>query len=734
MVGNSKVLTVSYGTFSCTLEGFDDSFDTMKAIAEYFRDLAAEDRYFGAEPPQPDAEVLARIAERELARSVEARREGSAVLLKPAVLDASDAPAPAAKVDEVRAEEERIAAEAEAARAEKEREAQAAREEEERQAQEARDEDARQAAEAEAARAEEEERLAEEARQEEERQAMAAEEKARQEEERAAAKAEAARQEEERAAREAEEAQKAQDAEAARAEEERKDTEADTARAEDELKEAEAARAEEPDAEEAASTEEDAPDAEEEHDAEDEDDAVGSKSDAPEQAAEAEDSSEAAIDETAARSKERGDSLAAKLRRIQAVVGAARAAKSAPASDTFTEDEHAEDFSKASEAAEVPEAAEAPDSQDAATDDAEMTREAPDAGEARPRVLKMKRADFEAAMAHQRGTEGDADAATAEAPGADAAAEQTAESAEAPSDADLAEAKDETAPREDAAEDDPEIESSLSPEDEADLLAELAAAEEAETEDAAQVETQDAADNASEEAAAARPIAQRESPDQTVGRLMDEADAQLDDPSAKSRRDAYSHLKAAVAAREAARSMGDEDKRSDGEREVAYRDDLAQVVRPRRAQTGSEARERPAAAPLKLVASQRVDLPKEDAAPAEPVRPRRVQAAAAPQPATPSNFGSFTAQAGATGLPDILEAAAAYTTHVDGNAVFTRPQVMRMIKNAMPDASFSREDGLRAFGTLLREGRIEKVRGGQFQVTEKTRYQPEARDMQAMAG
>ena len=224
---------------------------------------------------------------------------------------------------------------------------------------------------------------------------------------------------------------------------------------------------------------------------------------------------------------------------------------------------------------------------------------------------------------------------------------------------------------------------------------------------------------------------------EAMDRIMSQTDAELNSPENSRRREAISQLKAAVAATQAARLLGE--KSTDAETddvESAFRDDLKQVVRPRRpmGEVSPDLRsERPRPAPLKLVASQRIDIPQPRPAPKSimPVRPRRVSVQddqelvvpAAPQQQVGS-FAEFAARMGATELPDLLEAAAAYTSFVEGVEDFSRPQLMKKVQD-MAAEDYSREDGLRSFGTLLRQGRIMKTSNGRFAVSEESRFNPE---------
>lgn len=729
MMNNNKILTVSYGTFSCTLEGFDDSFGTMKAIAEYFRDLSSEDRYFGAEPAQPDAEMLAHIAQKEISRRVEARQQDGQIVLSaqtpedpaapaqpaPAPEAAETPKAPAAPQPQVSstAAGPSVVSTSFAPRRPKEISAYY----------DAYRINALKSAEPEAA---------------------------------PAPQAEAAAPRDEVVSR-------------------------DVAAPKPEATQAEAAPASA-----APAPEVDIVPGQPDEDVE------AFFADSPRNEVTVDDQ-DAEIQPVAAPVV---DSIAAKLQRIRAVV-ANQDAPAAPQPQVFDDEdtidaedstddvianaindiqgaldaddtvediaqssdleaEAEEDVAAAQESEEQHEdvAADEVEEADAAQVDADETGEAEEDTAPRGRVLKVKRADIDRAIA-----EGELEEVEEDAPAVLDKPEKPALRIQRDPESTLSDEDEEDLARELA-----ELEATLSsaaadtltdaPEEAEEAVADEDDAPEEETaeedsqEDTAQEETLDIdvseddaeevqaevqADTAAEpEAEAPKAAPQRRSlptldadsgPD--MNRLLAETDNQMDEPEAATRRDAITHLRAAVAAKKADMALGAPDA---AERENnAYRSDLAEVVKPRRPASTTARTERPAEprpAPLKLVAAQRIDTdqPRNVA----PVRPRRV-AAVAPAPVPQAGgFAEFAEEMGATQLPDLLEAAAAYMAFVEGMDDFSRPQLMNTVRQGGAE-DFSREEGLRSFGQLLRTGKLQKLEGGRFKASEQIGFQPDAR-------
>lgn len=132
---------------------------------------------------------------------------------------------------------------------------------------------------------------------------------------------------------------------------------------------------------------------------------------------------------------------------------------------------------------------------------------------------------------------------------------------------------------------------------------------------------------------------------------------------------------------------------------------------------------------MKLVAEQRIDA--DDVLQQRgPIRPRRIVGdvdepvdLAVEQAA---GFAAFAKEMGAKGQHDLLEAAASYLAFVEGRDQFSRPQLMTRVK-MVHQSGFNREDGLRTFGQLLREGKIEKTSGGRFTVSDQIGFRPDGR-------
>ncbi|MBC7155321.1 MAG: hypothetical protein H5U19_12075, partial [Rhodobacteraceae bacterium] len=292
-------------------------------------------------------------------------------------------------------------------------------------------------------------------------------------------------------------------------------------------------------------------------------------------------------------------------------------------------------------------------------------------------------------------------------------------------------------------------ETSLSEQDEAELLKELA---EVDLESKALRTDDENGDEGGAVPGVDRLNQGTETEEAAMSRLMKQANTELAEPESRRRHSAIEHLRAAVAATRADRQSPEAATEAATQNRMdRFRDDLAKAVQPRRPVAGSGNRPAPRRpsldagriAPLVLVSEQRIDA---NAPPrtVQPVRPRRINTGNLALDdnhdddvleqddtrnilASDTGFADFAARIGATELVDLLEAAAVYCAHIEGRESFSRPQVLRKL-NELPDhGEISREDGLRSFGKLLREGRITKVRRGQFSVMEGSRYLPEAR-------
>ncbi|MHA6262670.1 chemotaxis protein CheA [Arenibacterium sp. CAU 1754] len=748
MVQNNKILTVSYGTFSCTLEGFDDSFGTMKAIAEYFRDLAADDRYFGAEPPQPDADMLARIAQREISRQVEARQDTGGGF----VLRAADAAAPAALATVATASAAAATAAPAAEAVETQTEARA-------EEPEAADSHALISDVVDKTRVNTDEAADQPAAQDDIPVAEPVAEVG------TPGDSIAAKLQRIRAVVSRNEAQKGAeftedehaDAFVAAAVSDLNDAlDADDQMAMDEAPETDIAADREMDAAfdrydddddnfEDVVAQDDLTEDQDLDDADFDDDAH----DLAGQVAEIEEEIEEDTEEDTEVAAQPADVLADDDydEDYEDVNGLADQEAPAEFQDVIEEapqaladedyDDDGDDADLGSALAAVAEAMHSDDAIEEDTVDAEPASKAP--GMDLSQFMIRDEDDLDAAVEVEqevgiltRLDDQDLD---------DDDIDVSDLSGDEPEEARLLKIKrdDFDVAFDDGADDD------LTSEDEATLMRELAGMENDIADDYSDEEVDaavsavemsdddDYEDEIADHAHATLPPVADEA-DEDLSRLMAAAEAKMDAPENSTSRETYSHLRAAVAAAEAERDAGGDV--GDHAEDDAYREDLASVVRPRRPVANAAARpQRPMAdtrpAPLKLVAEQRVDA---EAAKAShgPIRPRRVSAAkietteADLDDAGEGGFKAFAADMGATDLPDLLEAAAAYMSFVEGRDQFSRPQLMNKVRQ-VETSDFNREDGLRSFGQLLREGKIEKTGGGRFTASGDIGFRPDER-------
>jgi len=739
MVGSSKILTVSYGTFSCTLEGFDDSFDAMKAIAEYFRDLAADDRYFGAEPPSPDAEMLARIAEREISRRVEAHGADGKIHLRAdhAVLPAgprgavpATQPAPQRPAEDLPAQS--LSTPPHDAKATP---------------------DNRQPR----IPSQPVDGIADKLRR---IRAVAAPSGG------AGAGYTALRFDEDDA--------HAQDfLVGASHPDPGPDAMSDAPAPSAAVPDVQGTPLEDPAPWPGAPSvdgngqqvDEDCAGAAPGADGPGNEYAGGVRFDIAEDACDT-DAGAACFDGFGDFDEDILVLINADQSASQSVAGAQIHADEdlpnqpgstgagtshssgfdhagtyedeAGAADLRIYDALAQLVADTTSAGDADSAETGPVAEVAAIDalsGAAQPAPVPHADQARPlaaRAFKMRRADVDAIL-----DGGDFEQEADESPEPSGNAPESEENLQRALAAVEAELQDVPAPDAPVSDVAPSRPVDMGRERGADESGSPVKADSAQsTPTAYSPEGQSAQVDGATVPRSAR--IDTATPDAQAARIFDEADSQLGAPESNMRRSAIQHLRAAVAATRAEHHAGGDMQGDVDDR--PYRDDLRNAVRPRRpgpvsggltARPGAATALRPAT--LKLVAEQRIDTP------VQPVRPRRITRAdlateadslSALETGTAGSdsgpgFARFAEQMGAVVLTDLLEAAAAYMADIEGKSQFSRPMLMQKLREAQKD-EFSREDSLRSFGQLLRAGKLQKLRGGRFAVTSVTEFRQSA--------
>jgi hypothetical protein len=213
----------------------------------------------------------------------------------------------------------------------------------------------------------------------------------------------------------------------------------------------------------------------------------------------------------------------------------------------------------------------------------------------------------------------------------------------------------------------------------------------------------------------------------SVERIFARTDSVLGEDDNSRRRSTISQLKAAVAVTRAGGTEGEDDEEKSMSR---FRADLEQVVRPEKPAEPA----RPAAgrrmAPLMLVSDQRIDVPASDG-----IAARRTSGNLALAEDDESEAGDeifvdttpfieYAASQQINGIEEMAEAAAAFSIYVLGQPHFSRSQLEQFVESAMDPGEFSGEAVKRAFGTLLRLGRVSKVKRGLFNLAPGSRFEP----------